>query len=72
VEPWPESNHSTFAMRGVPSIAFGAVGMRGLAHSREDSLCVMSPDKLMEVVSLTAEIVNQLINKVDDLDLKAP
>jgi aminopeptidase YwaD len=59
VEPWPESNHSTFTMRGVPSIAFGAVGTRGLAHSTEDSLDIMSSDKLTEVVKLTTEIVNQ-------------
>lgn len=26
VEPWYESNHSSFAMRGVPALAVGAVG----------------------------------------------
>ena len=26
VDPWPQSNHSTFAMRGVPSIAFSSTG----------------------------------------------
>ncbi len=26
VDPWPESNHSTFSMRGVPSLAFSCGG----------------------------------------------
>ncbi|MFZ5909795.1 MAG: M28 family metallopeptidase, partial [Chloroflexota bacterium] len=57
VEPWPESNHSTFAMRGVPAVAFGAVGMRGLAHSAADGLEVMSAAKLEETVQLAEGIV---------------
>ncbi len=57
VDPWPESNHSTFAMRGIPSIALGSVGMRGLAHSRQDTLDQISPAKMEEVLSLVAEIV---------------
>jgi aminopeptidase YwaD len=65
VEPWPESNHSTFAMRGVPAIAFSAVGTRALAHSQEDTLDVMLSEKLEEVVSLTLEIVMQLCDQND-------
>jgi aminopeptidase YwaD len=57
VEPWPESNHSTFAMRGVQAVAFGAVGMRGLAHSPADCLEIMSVAKLEEAVGLAERIV---------------
>ncbi len=31
VEPWPQSNHSTFAMRGVPSLALSSIGAFDLA-----------------------------------------
>ncbi len=36
VEPWPESNHSTFAFRGIPALALSAVGTRSLAHQPYD------------------------------------
>ena len=57
VEPWPESNHSTFAMRGVPAIAIGSVGARFLAHTPADDLEAVSPQKLDEVCRLAAAIV---------------
>jgi len=57
VEPWFESNHSTFAMRGKPAFAFGAVGTRGLAHSPEDNLDKMSAEKLDEALALAGDIV---------------
>lgn len=57
VEPWPESNHSTFAMRGVPAIAIGSVGARFLAHTPADDLEAVSPEKLEEVCRLAAAIV---------------
>jgi aminopeptidase YwaD len=58
VDPWPESNHSTFAMRGIPAIALGSVGMRALAHSSEDTLEKINPARLDEVIALAAEIVD--------------
>ena len=57
VAPWPESNHSTFAMRGVPAIALGSEGMRCLAHSTDDTLDKVNPAKLEEVIALVTEIV---------------
>jgi aminopeptidase YwaD len=32
VEPWPQSNHSTFAFRGAPALAFSSEGAFALAH----------------------------------------
>jgi len=58
VAPWPESNHSTFAMRGIPAIALGSTGMRRLAHSIDDTLDKVSPAKLEEVISLETEIID--------------
>jgi Iap family predicted aminopeptidase len=60
VEPWPESNHSTFSMRGVPGIALSSVGMRGLTHSRGDTIEHVSPTALVEAINLVKEIVASL------------
>jgi aminopeptidase YwaD len=57
VEPWPESNHSTFAMRGIPAIAFSSLGARRLAHTPGDRVEIISAEKMEEVCRLAAEIV---------------
>jgi len=59
-EPWPESNHSTFSMRGVPSIALSSVGMRSVTHSRGDTIEHVSPAALIEAINLVKEIVASL------------
>lgn len=63
VEPWPESNHSTFAFRGAPAAAFSSVGRRDLAHSREDTVEQVSPARLEEAARLAAEMVAALEGK---------
>jgi hypothetical protein len=63
VDPWPESNHSTFSMRGVPSLAFSAVGIRHLAHTPADSIEQVSPAKVSEVIAMVEEIVKGLAGK---------
>jgi Iap family predicted aminopeptidase len=60
VDPWPESNHSTFAWRGVPSLAFSSVGRIRLDHLRADSVEWVSPAKLEEAVWLVIAIVESL------------
>ncbi len=60
VEPWPESNHSTFSFRGVPSLALSSVGARNLAHTPLDRLEIISPQRMLEAASLVAEIVTSL------------
>jgi aminopeptidase YwaD len=57
VDPWPESNHSTFAFRGIPAIPIGSTGMRGLAHSAGDTLDQVSEKKLEEVIALATALV---------------
>lgn len=66
VEPWPESNHTPFAMRGVPALAFSSVGAREVAHSAADAPDGVSPAKLNEAASLAAEIVIELQEKTLD------
>lgn len=60
-EPWVESNHSTFAFRGIPALALTAEGMRALAHQPFDGLENMSAEKLEEVASLAERIVLRLV-----------
>ena len=64
-DPWPQSNHSTFAWRGVPSIAISSLGhgTAGFAHSPADSIEWISPARLGEVVHLVADVVRSLDDK---------
>lgn len=57
VEPWPQSNHSTFAFRGVPALAFSSAGAFNLAHFPEDTVDKVSVEKLAQVVEAVREIV---------------
>jgi len=63
VDPWPESNHSTFAMRGVPSLAFSSSGMLNIKHLRHDDFDRINPAKLAEVTHLIANILANLQDK---------
>ncbi len=60
VEPWPESNHSTFAFRGVPSLALSSVGARNLAHTPQDRLELVSPARLEEAARLVLDVLASL------------
>jgi aminopeptidase YwaD len=63
VDPWPESNHSTFAYRNVPSLAISSVGTRAIAHSPADTIDQASPAKLTEIVALASDIIEGLRGK---------
>jgi aminopeptidase YwaD len=63
VDPWPESDHSAFAMRGVPALAFGGSGIREITHSPADTADGISGVKLNEAASLAAEIVMEMGDK---------
>lgn len=63
VEPWPQSNHSTFAWRGVPSLAVSSTPWSPLYHTPEDTVAWLSADKLTEAVSLVADITAALQDK---------
>ena len=62
-DPWPESNHSTFSWRGVPSVAFGSKGVRDLHHSQKDTLEWVDISKLADVCLLIEKIVLNLQGK---------
>lgn len=59
-EPWYESNHSTFAMRGVPALALTAIGTRNLAHQRHDRAEGISSAKLEECARLVEAVLAEL------------
>ncbi len=58
VEPWPQSNHSTFALRGVPALAFSSAGAFNLAHFPADTMDKVSVAQLAEVVDVVREVVD--------------
>ena len=62
VDPWPQSNHSTFSERGVPSIAVSSVGV-DVAHSPSDTIEWMDSEKLAEVVLFITDILDAIGNK---------
>jgi len=64
VEPWPQSNHSTFAMRGVPSLALSSAGASHNYHEQSDRIEWVSPARLGEV----AQVLEELVRMVDRLE----
>ncbi|MBN1564285.1 MAG: M28 family peptidase [Anaerolineae bacterium] len=69
VDPWPQSNHSTFAFNGVPAVALcSSVGwdIVSLRHQPGDTPLWLSNDLLNEVVDLVVAIVETLADKSPD------
>lgn len=64
IEPWYESNHSTFLFRGVPTIPFNCIGGDNIIHQLTDTIDHISPQKLNEIL----EFILKLINTVDQKD----
>lgn len=60
VEPWPQSNHSTFAWRGVPSLALTSTATIYSAHLQSDTVEMVSATKLAEAAQLVIAIVEML------------
>ena len=59
VDPWPQSNHSTFSFRGVPALAFSSPGAFNLAHFPADTVAKVSIEKLAEMVAVVQEVVQR-------------
>lgn len=66
VEPYPQSSHSTFAWRGVPSLAISSTPWSPFYHCPEDTVKWLSAGKLAEAVLLADDLVNALQNKPPD------
>lgn len=60
VDPWPESNHSTFAWRGVPSIAISTRGGLRHHHLRSDMIEWINPAALEHIAAWVEQIVARI------------
>jgi aminopeptidase YwaD len=60
VDPWPESNHSTFSMRGVPAAAFSSPQARELSHLRSDTAEIIDVQRLSEIGEVIEQVVRAL------------
>ena len=63
VDPWPESNHSTYSWRGVPCLAFSTTAGEPIHHTRADTMERVNLAKLDETLSLVSDIVASLQDK---------
>lgn len=59
-DPWPESNHSTFAWRGVPSVAFTSTNRVALANHPYDDLGWSNPQRIARLVPVIKDILSLL------------
>jgi aminopeptidase YwaD len=66
VVPWPESNHSTFSFRGVPSVAFTSTNRVALAHHPYDDLTWSSAVRIGRLVPIIIQILDLLAKKSSD------
>jgi aminopeptidase YwaD len=60
VEPWYESDHSSFAMRGIPAIAVSSTGHAKVLHTPQDTLDWLSPEKLEEAFRFVWQLAGKL------------
>lgn len=59
IAPWIQSNHATYAMRGVPSIALSSLTWER-THQVDDTTDWISAAKLEEIISLITDIVGAI------------
>ncbi|MCC6147210.1 MAG: M20/M25/M40 family metallo-hydrolase [Anaerolineaceae bacterium] len=62
-EPWPASDHSWFYPHGIPTLAISQGGLLNLdfAHTPDDNLEWISPEKLEEAVDLTEKLIRLFV-----------
>jgi len=63
-EPWPASDHSIFAMRGVPAIAITSENLLEIgstvAHTAEDLPELVDPEIIVEIAHFLRELIEAL------------
>jgi aminopeptidase YwaD len=60
VDPWPESNHTTFASHLLPTAAIGWQGGVTIHHSRADKPEWIDPEALEDIVGFCEKLVRTL------------
>lgn len=67
-DPWVESDHAIFAMRGIPAVAVTSQDVHqllgGLAHTAADTLDVLDLDVLEDVVAAIPELLGLLRDRL--------
>lgn len=62
--PWPEGDHSIFAMQGVPCLALTSGGIHALIdeviHTPQDTLDIVAPEQ----IAVTVEFLTELLRKI--------
>jgi aminopeptidase YwaD len=56
-DPWYAGNHTTFLMRGVPSIALSSKGLEHICHLPSDTMETIDPIKVEEVAKYVENII---------------
>lgn len=64
VNPWFESNHATFAIRGTPCLAFTAQTDEQHYHLRSDTIEQISRARLDEMVQIGGDLVEMLSQRL--------
>lgn len=64
VAPWPESNHTTFAMRGRPCLAFTAQIEEQHYHLRSDTIEQINRARLDEMVQLGGDLIEMISQRL--------
>jgi aminopeptidase YwaD len=63
-DPWPEGDHSIFAMRGVPCIALTSGGIHalidGIIHTPDDTLDLVEPTQLAAIVDFLVALLMRI------------
>lgn len=60
VDPWYESNHTTFLMQGVPAIALSSRGVQGLADAPDDTMDWLSVPRTVEALDVLRTVLEAL------------
>lgn len=63
IDPWYESNHTFFYMRGIPSMALTSRAVHTMNHREGDNIAWVGSTKLDEVVAFVCALVEQLHTK---------
>lgn len=64
VEPWYESDHSLFAMRGIPAAAVSSVGFARVHDTPADTLDWIDPHRLAEAYYLARAALGTLLGEL--------
>lgn len=63
IDPWPQSDHSAFAMQGVPALALTSRAGFYLAHLRDDTVDWANPAGLADLCRLVIAVIGRLQDK---------